>query len=87
MGLFLLFLLGIGNFAAHQAVLDSHHPMLARVPFFSMLGGRLSLAVEFFLLVGAMLVVANGATGWVLLYALYTAVNLLWVWLIWTRRI
>ncbi len=87
MGLLVIFFLGIGNFAAHQAVLESRHPMLARVPFFYMLGGRFSLAIEFVMLVGAMLVVAEGAMVWALFYALYTAVNLLWVWLIWSGRI
>lgn len=87
MGLFFVFLLGIGNFLAHQAVLDSRHPLLARVPFFYMLGGRFSLAVEFAMLVGAMLVVASGSMGWVLFYALYTCVNLFSAWLIWSGRI
>ncbi|MEQ1497654.1 MAG: hypothetical protein ABL914_03255 [Novosphingobium sp.] len=87
MGLFLIFLLGIANFAAHQAVLDSRHPLLDRVPFFYMLGGRFSLAVEFAMLVGAMLVVANGSAGWVFFYALYSGVNLLSAWLIRSGRV
>lgn len=87
MDLFLVFLLGIGNFAAHQAVLESHHPLLSRVPFFAMLGGRLSLAVEFTMLLGAMLVVANGSPNWAWIYAAYTAMKLLSAWLIRSGRV
>jgi hypothetical protein len=87
MGLFLIFLLGIANFAAHQSVLDSRHPLLSRVPLFYMLGGRFSLAIEFIMLVGAMLVVANGSAGWALFYSLYTAVNLVSAWLIRSGRV
>ena len=50
MGLWFVFLLGIGNFAAHRAVLESRHPLLAEIPWFF---GRFSLAVEFAMLLGA----------------------------------
>ncbi len=88
MGLFLAFLLGIGNFAAHRAVLDSDHPLLARAPwFFHMMGGRFSLGLEFAMLLGAMLMISQGALIWAGFYALYSAVNLAAAWLIVTRRI
>jgi hypothetical protein len=88
MGLFLAFLLGIGNFAAHRAVLDSDHPLLARAPwFFHMMGGRFSLGLEFAMLLGAMLMIAQGSASWAWLYAFYSAVNLGAAWLIVTRRI
>jgi hypothetical protein len=88
MGLILTFLLGIGNFAVHKAVLESHHPLLGKVPwFFHLLGGRFSLAVEFVMLLGALLMVHQGATMWVLFYAGYSAVNMVSAWLILTRRV
>jgi hypothetical protein len=88
MGLFLAFLLGIGNFAAHRAVLDSDHPLLARAPwFFHMMGGRFSLGLEFAMLLGAMLMIAQGSASWAWLYAIYSAVNLGAALLIVTRRI
>ena len=88
MALLLAFLLGIGNFAAHRAVLDSGHPMLARAPwFFHMLGGRFSLGLEFAMLLGAMLMIGQGSASWALFYALYSVVNLGAAWLIVTRRI
>ncbi|MBA4162512.1 MAG: hypothetical protein C0515_10655 [Novosphingobium sp.] len=88
MGLILLFFLGMGNFAMHKAVLESHHPLLERVPlFYNLLGGRFSLLVEFVMLLGAMLMVAQGSLGWALFYGVYTAFNALSAWLIMSGRI
>lgn len=88
MGLILTFLLGIGNFAVHKAVLESDHPLLGRVPwFFHLLGGRFSLAVEFIMLLGALLMVQQGSVVWAWFYAGYSLVNLASAWLILTRRI
>ena len=84
----LAFLLGIGNFAAHKAVLESRHPILEQVPwFFTLLGGRFSLLVEFAMLLGTMLLVSTGAIGWAWFYALYSAVNFTSAWLIVSGRI
>jgi hypothetical protein len=88
MALILAFFLGIGNFAAHKAVLESRHPILAQVPwFFALLGGRFSLLVEFVMLAGTMLMIASGATGWAWFYAAYSGVNFASAWLILSGRI
>lgn len=88
MGLILVFFLGMANFTMHKAVLESQHPLLGRVPlFFQLLGGRFSLLVEFAMLLGAMLMVAQGSLGWALFYGCYTAFNALSAWLITTGRI
>ena len=88
MGLILVFLLGMGNFAVHKAVLDSEHPLLGRVPFFfNLLGGRFSLYIEFAMLLGAMLLVAKGSWGRAAFYSVYTLVNGISAWLILTRRV
>ena len=88
MAILLLFLLGIGNFAMHKAVLESGHPLLGQVPwFFHLLGGRFSLAVEFFMLCGTMLMVSQGSAGWAWGYAAYSGVNGLSMWLILSGRI
>ncbi len=86
MALILTFLLGIGNFAAHQAVLHSRHPVLAH-PAIARLSGRVSLAAEFAVLLGALLLVGNGNRWWVWVYAGYSLFNALSAWLITTRRI
>jgi hypothetical protein len=81
------FLLGIGNFAAHKAVLESRHPMLAQMPWMGMMGGRFSLGLEFILLLGAMLLAASGHPGWSWAYLAYSVLNGLSAWLILSRRI
>ena len=86
--LIVTFILGTANFTMHKAVLESHHPLLERVPlFFQLLGGRFSLLIEFGMLLGAMLMVAQGSLGWALFYGAYTAVNALSAWLIMSGRI
>ena len=84
---FFTFLLGVGNFAVHKAVLESRHPMLAQMPWMGLLGGRFSLALEFLLLLGAMLLAASGHPGWGWAYLAYSALNGLAAWLILSRRI
>ena len=82
------FLLGVANFALHQAVRQSGHPLLGRMPwFYHMLGGRFSLVVEFLVLLAALLFAAQGSRAAALAYIVYTALNALGGWLIITRRI
>lgn len=83
----LTFLLGVGNFTLHKAVLESDHPMLQQMPWFGLLGGRFSLAFEFVLLVGALLLAVSGYPGWGWVYVAYSALNALSAWLILSRRV
>ncbi|PLK27237.1 hypothetical protein [Novosphingobium sp. TH158] len=88
MALIIVFIFGVANFAMHKAVLESGHPMLAQLPsFFRSPGGRISLIVEFLLLLGTMLLVSDGAGHWAWGYGAYSAMNALSAWLILTRRI
>lgn len=87
MAIILTFLLGIGNFAMHKAVLESHHPMLAQMPWFELMGGRFSMALEFLLLVGALLLAAGGHSSWGWAYFAYSALNGVAGWLILSRRV
>src|SRR5690606_7571783 len=87
MAIVLTFLLGIGNFAMHKAVLESRHPMLAQMPWMGLMGGRFSFALEFMLLVGALLPAAHGSSRWGWAYLAYSALNGLSGWLRQTRRI
>ena len=88
MAIFFVFLFGIVNFAMHKAVLESGHPLLGRVPwYFHMLGGKLSFAVEFFMLAGAMLMIDNGSPGWAWGYMAYSALNGISAWLILSRSV
>ena len=88
MAIVMLFLLGIANFAMHKAVLESGHPLLGKVPWFMhLLGGRFSLAVEFLMLLGAMLMVNSGAAEWAWGYAAYSLLNAASAWLILSHRV
>jgi hypothetical protein len=83
-----VFLLGVGNFALHKAVLDSRHPILAQMPWLvGGLGGRASLVLEFALLCVALLLAAVGHPRWAWVYLGYSALNGLAAWLILSRRI
>lgn len=88
MAIVIIFLLGIGNFALHRAVLESRHPLLRQMPWFvSALGGRLTLVTEFLVLLAALLLAANGWSGLAWAYLAYSALNALSAWLILTDRI
>jgi len=88
MGLFIVFIFGVANFALHKAVLLSGHPLLAHLPvLFRGHGGRISYVFEFLMLAGSMLLVANGRDDWAWGYAAYSAINALSAWLILTRRV
>ena len=87
MAVLLTFLLGIGNFAMHAAVLRSGHPMVSYLPpALRRHGGRGSLAVEFAVLLVALLLTAS-ASGWAWLYAAYTAANGAAAWLLLSGRL
>lgn len=88
MAIIILFLLGVANFTMHRAVLESGHPLLGQVPwFYHLLGGRFSLLVEFLMLLGAMLMVDSGMTGWGWGYAIYSVLNGFSAWLILSDRV
>lgn len=88
MVILLTFLLGIGNFAMHKAVIESRHPILRDMP--GMLragGGGLGLAVEFAILLTALLLINGGHPGWGWAYLGYSLFNMGSAWLILSRRI
>ena len=87
MALFLVLMFGMANFALHRAVLESGHQLLDRTRWFQLLGGKFSLTLEFAMLLGAALLVGQGAQGWAWFYALYSAVNAASAWLILSGRI
>lgn len=89
MALIVIFLLGVGNFAMHKAVLESRHLLLGQAPsFVHMLGdGKFGLAVEFLVLLGSMLMVDSGALGWAWGYAIYSLANAAAAWMILSNRV
>lgn len=88
MAIAIVFLLGIANFAMHRAVMDSGHAMVRMLTGSAgVLGQRVMLAVEFGLLLLALLLVSADHAIWAWAYALYSAANALSAWLILSRRI
>lgn len=83
-----LFILGIANFAAHKAVLESNHPMLDALPsFYRSAGGRFSLVFEFVVLLVAMLLTYDGWSGAATAYGIYSALNFITAWLVLSKHI
>ncbi|NVD44485.1 hypothetical protein [Qipengyuania atrilutea] len=88
MVIFVMFALGIGNFAIHKAVLQSGHPMLREIKALTGAArGHFTFVAEFAWLLAAMLLAGNGWAGVAWIYALYSGLNLATGWLILTRRI
>jgi hypothetical protein len=88
MAMAIIFLLGVGNFALHTAVLDSGHRLLGQSPWYRhLLGGRVTLVTEFLLLFAALLLAAQGWQWVSWAYLAYSALNGIGGWLILTGRV
>lgn len=89
MWMLLCFALGISNFAAHSAVVDSGHPFVEDTKrYFGVHIGRYgSYAIEFVFLAGAMLMAAAGYSIVAMVYFFYSALNALAAWLLITGRV
>jgi hypothetical protein len=88
MAILIIFLLGIGNFALHHAVMASGHPMLGRMPKIThALGGRVTMVVEFLLLFASLMFAAEGNTSGPIAYVIYSVLNSFSAWLILTERV
>jgi hypothetical protein len=87
MTLVVIFLFGIVNFAAHKAVLESGHPMIARIPWMrSDRFGPPSMILEFVLLLATMLFVAQDYQGLAWAYAIYSLCNIASAWALLSGR-
>jgi hypothetical protein len=83
-----IFLLGIGNFAFHGAILEGRYRLLRSLPAaVRVLGGRASLVAEFVVLLAALLLVATGHGAWGWAYFGYTLLNAFAAWLIVSQRL
>jgi hypothetical protein len=88
MAILIIFLLGVANFALHRAILDSGHPLLGQMPWFThALSRRFSLVIEYVMLVGGLLLAADGVAWGALGYLFYSLLNALSAWLILSGRI
>jgi hypothetical protein len=88
MAVLIIFLLGVGNFALHRTIMESGHPLLDRMPWFThALSSRLSLVVEFLMLVGGLLLASEGVAWGALGYLAYSLLNAISAWLILSERV
>lgn len=88
MALFVVFLLGVANFAMHSAVLARGRAVLDRLPpLMRTLSGGASLLIELVLLTISMAMVSRGESGWLLGYALYSGGNALGAWMVLSGRL
>jgi hypothetical protein len=85
----LCFVLGIANFAAHKAVVESGHPFVedTKLYFGTHFGRYGSYAIEFVILTGSMLFSAQGYSIVAMLYVLYSGLNYLAAWMLLTGRV
>ncbi|WP_298190860.1 hypothetical protein [Novosphingobium sp.] len=88
MAILIIFLLGVGNFALHQAIMDSGHPLLDQMPwFYHALSSRFSLVVEFLMLLGGLLLASEGVAWGALAYLAYSLLNAFSAWLILSGKV
>ena len=78
----LVFLMGVANFALHQAVRLSGHPILEQMQWFRAGNGKATLALEFLVLLAALALAMQGLPGIAWGYGFYTALNALAAWLL-----
>lgn len=88
MAILITFLLGIGNFALHRAVMECGHPLLGRMPwFYHALGGRFTMVIEFMLLFAALMFAAQGNVSGPIAYVFYSVLNSFSAYLILTNKV
>jgi len=88
MAILIIFLLGVGNFALHRAIMESGHPLLGQMPWLGhALSRRLSLGIEFLMLLGGLLLAARGIAWGALGYLGYSLLNAVSAWLILSGRV
>lgn len=88
MAILIIFLLGIGNFALHRAIMDSDHPLLDQMPWlYHAFSRRVSLMIEFLMLLGGLVLASEGILWGALCYLAYSLLNALSAWLILSGRV
>lgn len=72
-----IFCAGVANFAMHRAFVESEDPMVQAMirPFLNRVGPWFTYGLEFFLLLGALLLAQRNWFAGLLLYGLYTIFN------------
>ena len=81
--------MGVANFAMHKAVIESEHPFIedTKLYFGRYFGRSGSYVFEFVLLLGAMIFAHTGPILIVILYMIYTSLNMVAAWLLLSGRV
>ena len=88
MAILFIFLLGVGNFALNPAIVDSGHPLLDQMPWLAhVFSRRLSLTIEFLMLLSGLLLASEGIVWGALAYLGYSLLNAISAWLILSGRV
>ena len=86
--LFVLFVLGVVNFAVHKAVLESGHPLIEQLGWMRrVVIVPVSLWVEYAVLLTALAFAQNGWGGAVFAFSAYTAFNAATGWFVLSGRL
>ncbi|WP_226016070.1 hypothetical protein [Novosphingobium sp. FKTRR1] len=87
MAFFVIFLLGVANFAMHGAVLANAHPLSGPAAWFrNRFNRRMSLGLEFAMLLVGLVLVANEQCWAAFAYIGYSGLNAVSAWLILYRQ-
>lgn len=86
LAILVIFVLGVGNFAMHRAVLESGHPLIGQMPWFVHLLD-VTFITEFLLLLASLLLAANGWPWLAWAYLGYSALNAIGAWLVLSGRV
>ena len=88
MAILIIFLLGVGNFALHRAIMESGHPLLELMPWLDhALSRALSLVIEFLMLLGGLVLASEGIVWGAFAYLTYSLLNAVSAWLILSERV
>lgn len=88
MAILIIFLLGVGNFALHRAIMESGHPLLGEIPWLTNTASRrVSFGIEFLMLLGGLMLAADGIAWGALGYLGYSLLNAVSAWLILSGRV
>ena len=83
------FILGVANFAMHKAVLESGHPFVedSKIYFGKHFGKNGSYFLEFAILLGVLIFSHSGSWVALLIYIIYTLLNMLAAWMLLSNRL
>lgn len=88
MAVLLIFLLGIGNFALHRAVVESDHPMVGQLALRpGQIGRRVAFGTELVILLVALGLARNGWPPAAWAYCAYSALNGVSAWAVRSGRV